>query len=493
MAEYFPNEESEDGFFERNKGRLDLRNFLTQRSIQSFTYLLKQCREEHTIQFLEKTLEFTNIEKYHGTAAFNMTLYPRWDSFFFENVDRPAEILVMAIKQRRRRRSSLSGHNAYLEGMSGSPASSSVAPKQEPQQQQPKPSTPKRGVGGSYLDNLSAGSSDEAPKMEKKDYSIGNNNSAPKGSAGNYLGALSSNIQQSSNEVPKVPMQDLPSRNPYVEERMVEYEFEVDPSAIVRRILAVREQVANEWTQDCDTLMSLNDEILEAYDEYTEQQANAEEEEDEGTTMEDSAPGDELDSLVKDLMATNVAKEPIFDINAWYTWSQSLFSQDRDSSPFRKKNFDLLLLLSTQESVHRVLKNYRNGAVPELYEWLLDFYKNRIRTTFDGHQNFGRAEEFLAEMLRSSPVMIERGTDVALIKPAQIAEDIVRERSEVALEWMQIAKMTQDEHTDLRRLLFSNMVSKAKPEPSLADTIIEEESMNNQGNLALNSTAGIFE
>jgi hypothetical protein len=37
----------------RNKARTDIRYFLTQRSIQSFVYLLNQCREEHTVQFLE--------------------------------------------------------------------------------------------------------------------------------------------------------------------------------------------------------------------------------------------------------------------------------------------------------------------------------------------------------------------------------------------------------------------------------------------------------
>ena len=38
---------------ERNKARMDLRNFLTQRSIQSFVYVLNQCREEHTVRWLE--------------------------------------------------------------------------------------------------------------------------------------------------------------------------------------------------------------------------------------------------------------------------------------------------------------------------------------------------------------------------------------------------------------------------------------------------------
>ena len=35
------------------KSRTDLRNFLTQRSIQSFVFLLNQCREEHTVRWLE--------------------------------------------------------------------------------------------------------------------------------------------------------------------------------------------------------------------------------------------------------------------------------------------------------------------------------------------------------------------------------------------------------------------------------------------------------
>lgn len=35
------------------KSRTDIRNFLTQRSIQSFAFLLNQCREEHTVRWLE--------------------------------------------------------------------------------------------------------------------------------------------------------------------------------------------------------------------------------------------------------------------------------------------------------------------------------------------------------------------------------------------------------------------------------------------------------
>ena len=54
--------------------------------------------------------------------------------------------------------------------------------------------------------------------------------------------------------------------------------------------------------------------------------------------------------------------------------------------------------------------------------------------------------------------------------------DIIRERSEVILNWMEVAKTISEEHTDLRRLLFTNMVSKSFPEdessPLPDDTII---------------------
>lgn len=304
-------------------------------------------------------------------------------------------------------------------------------------------------------------------------------------------------------------------------QKTIDYELEVDPSAVVRRILAVREQISQEWIQDLDTLMQLNDDILETYEEYKEQQhhqASMMEDDDNNSIGDDEEDDmetnnvDELDLLVKRLVLQNsnqknnnarvkeeeTEKTPVFDINAWYTWSQSLFNRDRDSSPFRKKNFDLLLLLSTQESVHRVLNHYQNDDTirPETYEWLWDFYKGHVNKHFDGHQTFGSAEEFLEKMLRSPPTMIETDTKalgiLAWVNPMQIAEDIVRERSEVALAWMEVVKSAQDDHTDLRRLLFTNSFSKAASGPVMADTIIKP--VTNSGSIASNSTVvGAFE
>ena len=45
----------------RNKARTDVKNFLTQRSIQSFIYLLDQCRDPHTVAWVEVSYLSVNM------------------------------------------------------------------------------------------------------------------------------------------------------------------------------------------------------------------------------------------------------------------------------------------------------------------------------------------------------------------------------------------------------------------------------------------------
>jgi len=565
------------------KTRTDIRNFLTQRSIQSFVYLLNQCREEHTVRWLEKTLDFTSIDNFHGTGAFNQTKFPEWDSIFLDCVDRPEEVIVIQILQQRRQRK-LSSHNAYFEsltkqpstptttptastsssttkkteetkrttrGFSGSAASSylnNMTPATTPSsstkkpQQVPKKASRRLSSASSYLNNLSAAPSasinkkNEPERTKEKKQSIGKD-----GKGTSYLESLSSaaapasssDSKKTKEEKVKSKQSTETSKNPYLEERTQEYELSVDPSALVRRILSVREQLSEEWVEDLDMLMKLNDEITESFEEYNKAAAKDDEEDDDDDDdddddenmsvkskikEEDDDDDDEklsdLDMLLKaldpladkdtvpdvpspspsassktetetdtDTDTTNtyvdVYKEKrhtVFDRNILNSYVQSLWCLKRSSSPYRKSNFDLLLLLATQESIHRVLNSYKEDEKvrPETYEWLLDFYKDNVNDHFDGHQTYARSEDFLEEMMKAPRTLIETNNNdiLAWVDPASVAEDIVRERSEVTLDWMRVAETISDEHTDLRRLLFTNMVSKSLPDESLSDIIL---------------------
>ena len=269
----------------------------------------------------------------------------------------------------------------------------------------------------------------------------------------------------------------------------MEYELHVNPSALVRRILSVREQLSKEWVEDLDMLMKLNDEILDTFEDYTKEATKKdlqeeEDDDDDDTDMkiksevdkkddnddEDKNSSNDLDLLLKALGAPDAKKDnisdntplpssssaktkssssssndddddddddtsnkkeekkrhnTIFDRNVIFSWSQSLWSPNRSSSPYRKANFDLLLLLATQESIHRVLKSYKDDdeVRQETYEFLLDFYKDHVKDHFDGHQTYARSEDFLDEMLTSSRTLIETKNEIlAWVNPARVAE-----------------------------------------------------------------------
>lgn len=573
------------------KSRTDIRNFLTQRSIQSFVYLLNQCREDHTVRWLEKTLDFTSIDNFHGTGAFNQTRFPEWDSVFLECVDKPEESVVLQMRSRRRQHK-LSGHNAYFESLgkkkptesqeepadekaasnesskptafstsnyldaikstttnltvSSSATTSSTTSGTTPvaAPKKPKTSSKKLSSASNYLDNLSKParakpkwspnnsnkkkdeakegvakkSSNETKKKDvlaKKKQQESKSTSRRAFASSRYLDNLSVVTNATTSNTGSSKQSTEESKNPYLEEKTKEYELSIDPPALVRRILSVRELISKEWVEDLDMLIKLNDEITESIEEYNnkvaaknEDEDDSEEEnlkvdnkdknekEDEDETddekksdidallkalIKDSKPEVSPSSLKKSLEKSSKEKDgeqglKVFDRSILNTWSQSLWSPKRSSSPYRKANFDLLLLLATQESIHRVLNNYKNddSVRPQTHEWLWDFYIDNVNDYFDGHQTYARSEDFLKEMFQSPHTLIDTNNGIlAWIDPAIVAEDIVRERSDVILDWIKVAKNILEEHTDLRRLLFTNMVSKTfSDESPLPDTII---------------------
>jgi len=594
----FSSDRNSNGSDDFLKARTDVRNFLTQRSIQSFVFLLNQCREEHTVRWLEKTLDFTSIDNFHGTGAFNQTNFPEWDSIFLDCVDRPEEVVVIQMRQRRRQRK-LSGHNAYFESLKPSASTTrgkgekvknarstnrgfstandyldTMKPSALPSSMTKKSLLSKKrnsNLSGScdYLNNLSHSpiqvssqtksstrkkQNDSGKKMndtglflkdnvDNRDSNLvhekekfkgkddGSSSAKPmknlterktfaSGKSTGYLESLSTLSNASSHskgrkdaagEKAKAKQSTDVSKNPFLDEKIQEYEFTIDPPALVRRILSVREQLSKEWVEDLEMLVRVNDEITEAIEEYNEKVTYKGDDDDEKDDLnienieikykeDDQNP---IDSLYEmnvapvnkesdpgiSSMSANISSEShtekvipkeekhefFFDRSILNLWSQSLWSPKRSSSPYRKANFDLLLLLATQDSIHRVLNLYKkdNTIRLETHEWLLDFYTDNVSEYFDGHQTFARGEDFLEVMLKSPRTLIETKNELlAWVDPAIMAEDIVRERSEVFLEWMKVAETITDEHTDLRRLLFTNMVSKTFPDDSLSHTIL---------------------
>jgi hypothetical protein len=230
-------------------------------------------------------------------------------------------------------------------------------------------------------------------------------------------------------------------------------------------MISVREEISKEWVNDLEILIQSNDQLLESYLDH-QFEARALQEDD-----------DDDDQEVKDLTAPysdrSGEKVFVYDRNAMTLLTNSFGSYDRDSTPFRRSNFDLLLLLSTQESIHRVLREYMKKDDTENYEWLRDFYTERVKKHFDGHQSYGRADDFLEELLLSPP-MVQKARDgeIHLIDPTEMAEDIIQERSEVAREWKRVVAKIRDEHIDLRRLLLDRRMMEVTEE-TLADSSTE--------------------
>jgi hypothetical protein len=133
---------------------------------------------------------------------------------------------------------------------------------------------------------------------------------------------------------------------------------------------------------------------------------------------------------------------------------------DLAPSPLRRGNFDLLVLLATQESIHRVLNDEtrQNGPERATNKFLHAFYKDRMHY-FHGPQKYGRADDFLEELLSASPRMITIAEGVThLIDPTRITELILEEREEVALEWKEMAAESPKEHMEIQRMRFNRMM-----------------------------------
>lgn len=212
-------------------------------------------------------------------------------------------------------------------------------------------------------------------------------------------------------------------------QRYIEFNIDIEPPSLVSRILSVRDQIAQEWVKDLDTLVLANEMILDSYHEKASQQRSNE----------------------------TSTTETAYDRNSMFLLNNRISAEQNLSSPHRRANFDLLVLLATQESIHRVLREYREAREEResSLQWLFRFYVDRVPKYFDGDQEQGRADDFMEDLLLSSPSVTAENGLMTLVDPLRIAEEIIAMRNEVAMEWKATMEGTPSDHMDFQRLVLA--------------------------------------
>lgn len=195
------------------------------------------------------------------------------------------------------------------------------------------------------------------------------------------------------------------------------YEMEVNPPSLCTRMISVREQIAGELVRDLNVLAHMGDDFMLAYWD--------------GVKNGDGDP-----------FRTGVSAHLLF-LDAEHAYNPSAL---------RKGNFDLVSLMATQESIHRILNNPRDEKTLSRgdRQYLSNFYLQRLVSHFSNRQPYGRSTYFLLELLQSTPV-VSASTE-SIVDPIRIAEQILATRSEVALEWRDRAKDVPNLHVEIKRL-----------------------------------------
>jgi hypothetical protein len=265
-------------------------------------------------------------------------------------------------------------------------------------------------------------------------------------------------------------------------QRFVEFEIDIDPPSLVQRIVSVRDQIAKEWTADLETLIMANEMILDSYHDFQSAKRGKEANQTISQKSEKKAD-DQSDNVTSSLTAPYSSPYDksfkAYDRSAMLVLGNNIVQDGRASSSFRKGNFDLLGLLATQESIHRVLRLYRDAASTEFdisFDWLKQFYVARITSHFDGNQEYGRADDFLEELLIQPPsvkMSQKNGKLLGFIDPMRMAEDIIAMRTQVAQDWKDIVMdVPTKDHAELRSMCLSIRMGKTiERSPSMEEPI----------------------
>ena len=282
-------------------------------------------------------------------------------------------------------------------------------------------------------------------------------------------------------------------------------EIDIDPPSLAGRILAVREKISKEWLEDLDLVQSVNEKILSSYHSRSidarqkegmkKTQTKKKKKKSKRNDVDEDI-GSESEPYVSSTSSSNDSSSKIFsspwqedktyDRYAIYLLNNHPNFNDPGSTPIRASNFDLLCLLSTQESIHRVIQSYSEAGEEKSVSltWLSDFYMAKFHGYFNGNQVFGRADDFLDELLSTPPSLKTIGKgEVGFIDPFAIAEDIILERGIVAEEWKDVMRNVSRDHESLRQEIWIKQMerwgqkvetSKPKTEKKSSSPVHEE-------------------
>mmetsp|Transcript_7582 Transcript_7582/g.10985 ORF Transcript_7582/g.10985 Transcript_7582/m.10985 type:complete len:481 (+) Transcript_7582:58-1500(+) len=259
-----------------------------------------------------------------------------------------------------------------------------------------------------------------------------------------------------------------------------DYDLDINPASLCSRILSVRSQIMGEWYRDLNVIITMGGRTMESYWDNIREARESRKKDADDDTEDISKRNDSTDNNMD--VAVGITRESLFFLEF-----DATAMTDTPPSPLRKGNFDLLVLMSTQEAIHRVLNKMDQECevndenfCESTRDYLKSFYSMRILSHFSGNQKYGRAEDFLEELLMSSPKIMEdeKNNKAVLIDPLNIAERILKERTRVAFEWQEITQENSEELTEIRRQQMNCMMGidcQDEEDECIADTGEDEE------------------
>ena len=286
--------------------------------------------------------------------------------------------------------------------------------------------------------------------------------------------------------------------------RVPEYIVDINPASLCSRMISVREQIAREFAHDLDIISKMGQQIFTSYwseIEKSRERLMAEREATESATGSgmDGQQATDIEGNAMSSPSPSPSEEGELKENmsgfsgqwlGFLEWDPYWDGSDKPS-PLRRGNFDLLVLLATQEAVRRLINEGVEDETPEheveSTKFLHNFYVDRM-AYFVGPQRYRRADEFVEELMLSPPVVISKDEGGALIvNPLNIAELLLIKRDKVASEWQQIAKEAPQEHSEIRRMQLDRMMGR----PVMRDEeMMVEEGLAGSGGSAAGGEGG---